>query len=62
MDGGQEVACGLVIARGDSSMLLELGEDVLDQMPVFVDVAVERGRVLAVRARRGDRRLASLGQ
>jgi hypothetical protein len=41
MDGCQEVSCGLIVASGDGSVLLELGEEVFDQMAGFVEVAVE---------------------
>jgi len=33
VDAGEEIACGFVVARGDSPELLELGEEVLDQVP-----------------------------
>ena len=46
MDGGEEVACGLVIASGDGTELLELGKAALDG----VALAVARG----VEARRAD--------
>ena len=32
LDGGQEVARGLLVAGGDRAKLLDLGEEVLDQM------------------------------
>ena len=32
VDGGEEIALGLVIAGGDGAELLEPGEEVLDQM------------------------------
>jgi hypothetical protein len=32
VDGGEEVASGLIIARGDRAGLLEFDEEVLDQM------------------------------
>jgi len=62
VDCSQEVACGLVVACCDSAILLEPGEEVLDQVTLLVEVAVKCGWVLAVRARWNDRLLASLGQ
>ena len=40
MDGTQEVARGFVIARSNGSVLLEPGEEVLDQAAGLVQVAV----------------------
>ena len=40
MDGGEEVASGLVVAGGDCTELLELGKEVFDQMPCRIEVAV----------------------
>jgi len=40
IDGREEVAGGLVIARCDRAELLEPGEEVLDQMACLVEVAV----------------------
>ena len=36
IDGGKEVAGGLIIACGDGTELLEFGEEVLDQMAPHV--------------------------
>ena len=41
MDGAQEVACGLVVARGNGAALLELSKEVLDQMTGLVQLAVQ---------------------
>ena len=41
MDGGEEVAGGLVVAVGDGPELLEFGEEVLDQVTCLVEGAVE---------------------
>ena len=41
MDAGEEVSGGLVIACRNGSVLLQLGKEVLDQMPRFVEVVVE---------------------
>ena len=62
MNASQEASCSLVIAGGDGPKLLELGEEVLDQMPGRVEVFVKGVRCLAGLARGDDRRLASLGQ
>src|SRR5215218_6049596 len=59
---GQEASGGLVIAGGDGPELLELGEEVLDQMPGLVEVFVKGARRLAGFPRWDDRRLAGVGQ
>ena len=41
---GEEVAGGLVIAGGDGTELLEPGEEILDQMARFVEVAIVGAR------------------
>ena len=48
MDRGQEVAGALVVAGGDSPVLLELGEKVLDQVAGLVEFLIVRAGVLAV--------------
>ena len=58
MNAGQEASCGLVIAGGNGPELLELGEEVLDQMPGLVEVFVEGAWCLAGLARWDDRCLA----
>ena len=62
MDGGEEVAGGLIVAGCDGAKLLELGEEILDQMPGLVEVFVEGARRLAALARWDDGRLAGFGQ
>src|SRR3982751_6112848 len=62
VNAGQEASCGLVIAGRNGPELLELGEEVLDQMPGLVEVFVKGARYLAGLARGDHRRLASLGQ
>ena len=37
MDGGQEVSRGLLVAGGDCTKLLDLGEEVFDQMARLVE-------------------------
>src|SRR5687767_5172006 len=49
-------------AGGNGPKLLELGEEVLDQMPSLVEVSVKGARCLSALARGDHRRLASLGQ
>ena len=53
---------GLVVAGRNGPKLLELGEEVLDQMPGLVEVFVEGARCLSALARGDHRRLTSLGQ
>ena len=48
MDSGGVAGIGLVIASGDCSELLQLGEGVLDEMAPAVHVAVEADGGLAV--------------
>ena len=45
MDGGEEVARGLVVAGGDGTELLEFGEEVLDEVNTvrFLFGAAEAG-------------------
>ena len=62
VNAGQEASCGLVVAGGNGPELLELGEEVLDQMPGLVEVLVEGARCLAGLARGDDGRLAGFGQ
>lgn len=44
MDGPQEVASGLAVARSNDPGLLQACEEVLDQMQSLVEVAVISGR------------------
>ena len=62
MDGGEEVARGLVVPRGDAAELLELGEEVLDQEPRLAEVAVVVPLLPPALARRNDGGLAGRGQ
>ena len=62
MDAGQEASCGLVVAGGNGSELLELGEEVLDQMPGLVEVFVEGARCRPGLPRWDHGCLAGLGQ
>ena len=49
MNGGEEIPLGLFVAGGDSAELLDFGEEVLDQMPLFIDLCIKLARRLAVR-------------
>lgn len=40
VDGTQKVADRFVVARGNGPVLLELGEEVLDQMPGLIEMLV----------------------
>ena len=40
VNGGKEVSSGLVVSSGDGAKLLEFGEEVLDQVAQFVEIAV----------------------
>jgi hypothetical protein len=62
MDAGQEASRGLVVARGNGPELLELGEEVLDQVPGLVELFVKGARCLAGLARWDDRHLAGFSQ
>ena len=62
VNAGQEASCGLVVAGGNGPELLELGEEVLDQMPGLVEVLVEGARCLAGLARGDDGRLAGFSE
>ena len=62
VNASQEAWCGLVIAGGDGPELLELGKEVLDQMPGLVEVFVEGARCLPGIPRWDHGCLAGLGQ
>lgn len=49
MGGRKEVPGGLVVACGGGSILLELGKEILNQMPRLVEMTIEDRRFLAVR-------------
>ncbi len=44
VDGGEEVAGGLVVARGNGAILFQGAEEVLDQVAPLVDLNVDRQR------------------
>src|SRR4051812_4411831 len=62
VDCREEVAGGLVIARGDGAELLEPGEEILDQMARLVEVAIIGPRRAAIELWRDHHRLAGGGQ
>ncbi len=62
LDGGEEVAFGLVVSSGNGTKLLELGEEVFDQMACLVEVAIIVTDHLTVGSGGDDRGLASDGQ
>src|SRR3954449_2724660 len=62
VNAGQETSCGLVVAGGDGPELLELGEEVLDQMPGLVKVWVKGARCRPGLPRWDHGCLAGLGQ
>src|SRR5215471_19900643 len=52
VDGGKEVSAGFVIAGCDRPELLEFGEEILDQVALFVEFSIEFARRQAVWSRR----------
>ena len=61
MDGPKKVASGLVVACSNGPVLLQACEEVLDQMPSLVEVAVIFARLFIGHPGRNDYCLA-LGQ
>src|SRR5215204_2322579 len=62
VNAGQEASGGFVVAGGDGPELLELGKEVLDQVPGLIEVFVKGARYLAGFARWDDRHLAGFSQ
>ena len=62
MDGGEEVACGFVVAGGDSTKLLELAEEILNQVACGIELFVVVTGPFARGFGRDDHRLAGLRQ
>ena len=54
MDHGRKAGVGLVAAHGHSLELLQLAEEVLDQVPPFVDIEVNVEGRFALRPLRDD--------
>jgi hypothetical protein len=48
VDCGQEVSCSLVIAHGDRTELLDLGEEILDQVACPLEVTIKFSRCRSV--------------
>jgi len=59
VDGSQEVPRGLLVAGGDRTKLLDLGEEILDQMARRIKFSVIVARRGPVDSRRDHRGLAS---
>jgi hypothetical protein len=62
VDRGQEVDGAFVVAGGDGAVLLELGEEILDEVARLVQGLVVGARVLAVGLGRDHGRFARLPQ
>src|SRR3954453_21291026 len=62
VNAGQEASCGLVVAGGNGPELLELGEEVLDQVPGLVEVFVKGAPYRAGFARRDHRCLTGFSK
>jgi len=62
VDGGEEVACGLLIACGDGTKLFDLGEEVLDQMACCIEFSIIVTRRGPISSRRDHRSLADGNQ
>ncbi len=61
VDGGEEVARGLVVACCDGPELLHPGKDILDQMAFLVEFPIVLARFQAVGLRRDRHGLADFG-
>jgi hypothetical protein len=62
VDGGKEIPGGFVVASCDCPELLELAEEILDQVTLFVEFAIELARRRAVWSRRDCGGFAGRGQ
>ncbi len=62
MDCGQKVARRLIVAGGNGSELLKFGEEILDQMPRLISVAVELPGLAAIGLEWDDPGFAGGGQ
>lgn len=52
MDAGEEVSGGLVVARGNGAVLLELAVEILDEMACLVHFFIKSALVFAIALRR----------
>ena len=59
MDCGEEISRSFVIACGDSAILFELAEEILDEMSRLVGILVEIPLGFAVASGRDDERLSA---
>jgi len=62
VDGGEEVARGLVVPRGDGAELFEFGEEILNEVTRLVDIAIVVAEQAAVRPGRDHGGLAGSGE
>lgn len=62
IDGGEEVACGFIVAGGDGAVLFQAAEEVLDEVPRFVKRLVVPALFLAVPFWRNNNFLCGLAQ
>jgi hypothetical protein len=62
VDGGKEIFGGFVVAGGDRPELFEFAEEILDQVALFVEFAIEFTRRQAVWSGRDDGGFASRRQ
>ena len=62
MDGGQEIARGFIVARGDGAELFDFGEEIFNQVTGPVHVLIERARLDPVGLAWNHHRLAGGGQ
>jgi len=58
LDGGEEVACGFIVAGCDGTILFEPGKEVLDQVAGLVEVFVVSAAFFAIGLGRDDHLLA----
>jgi hypothetical protein len=62
VNGGQEVARRFVVSRRNGPVLLEFGEEILDEVARFINVPIEITRRLPARFRGYDDGLTGCGQ
>ena len=62
MNGSQEVARRLVVSRRNGPVLLEPGEEILDEVARFIGVPIKITRCLSARFGRYDGGLTGCGQ
>jgi hypothetical protein len=62
MHGGEEVPRGFVVAGCDGAELFEFGEEVLDQVPGFIEFLVVAAGYFAIGLRRDHRGFTGCGE